>query len=413
MAPIKRVGHRRWKAAPQDAAVSNTQPCGIWIQLAAHFFKKTRAGLFAPSPPPLRALHYSAFKEVFISISLLFIQHLWATIVPALFLFQPENTMKKILSMLAVVVTIGLSSVPMDADAAKRMGAGKSLGMQRQAATPNKAPTATPNQTPANAAAAAPAAAGTAAAAAAAPKRSWMGPLAGLAAGLGLAALASHFGLGGELASMLMFGLLAAAVMVGVGFFMRKRAAARQQASGNTVGGMQYAGAGAPADVRATPAADSNAAYKTAVPASVVGSAIGSGIGSGLSSPVASPSIPADFDTAGFVRNAKVNFIRLQAANDAGNLEDIRQFTTPEMFAQLKMDLSDRGAAAQQTDVVSIDGNVLEVVEENGHYIVSVRFTGLIREEASAPSESFDEVWHLTKPLQGNGGWVLSGIQQM
>ncbi len=325
--------------------------------------------------------------------------------------------MKKFLSMLAVVVTIGLSSVPMDADAAKRMGAGKSLGMQRQAATPNKAPTATPNQTPANASAAAPAAAGTAAAAAAAPKRSWMGPLAGLAAGLGLAALASHLGLGGELASMLMFGLLAAAVMLGVGFFMRKRAAAAQQAGGNTVGGMQYAGAGAPADVRAMPAADNNAAFKTAVPASVVGSAIGSGIassmGSGLSSPAAGPSIPADFDTAGFVRNAKVNFIRLQAANDAGNLEDIRQFTTPEMFAQLKMDLTERGAATQQTDVVSIDGNVLEVAEENGQYVVSVRFTGLIREEASAPSESFDEVWHLTKPLQGNGGWVLSGIQQM
>jgi predicted lipid-binding transport protein (Tim44 family) len=329
-------------------------------------------------------------------------------------LFLTGKTMKKFLSMLAVVVTIGLSSAPMDADAAKRMGAGKSLGMQRQAATPNKAPTATPAQT----SAATPAAgAAPAAAAAAAPKRSWMGPLAGLAAGLGLAALASHLGLGGELASMLMFGLLAAAVMVGVGFFMRKRAAARQQAGGNTVGGMQYAGAGAPADVPTTPVADSNSVFKTAVPASAVGSAIGSGIGSsigsGLSSPVASPSIPADFDTAGFVRNAKVNFIRLQAANDAGNLDDIRQFTTPEMFAQLKMDLSERGAAAQQTDVVSIDGNVFEVVEENGQYVVSVRFTGLIREEASAPSESFDEVWHLTKPLQGNGGWVLSGIQQM
>ncbi len=326
--------------------------------------------------------------------------------------------MKKFLSMLAVVVTIGLSSAPMDADAAKRMGAGKSLGMQRQAATPNKAPTATPNQTPANAAAAAPAAAGTAAAAAAAPKRSWMGPLAGLAAGLGLAALASHFGFGDELASMMMFGLLAAAVMLAVGFFLRKRAAARQQAGGNNgVAGMQYAGAGAPADVRATPAADSNAAFKTAVPAAAMGSAIGSGIGSsigsGLASPVAGPRIPADFDTTAFVRNAKVNFIRLQAANDAGNLDDIRQFTTPEMFAQLKMDLSERGAAAQQTDVVSIDGDVLEVAEENGQYVVSVRFTGLIREEASAPSESFDEVWHLTKPLQGNGGWVLSGIQQM
>ena len=142
--------------------------------------------------------------------------------------------MKKILSLLAIVLTLGLSTVAIDAEAAKRMGSGKSMGTQRQA-TADKAPGA-----PAQSAAAPAAGAGAAGAAAAAPKRSWMGPLAGLAAGLGLAALASHLGLGGELASMLMFGLLAAAVMVAIGFFMRKRAAAQRQAATGT-GGMQYA----------------------------------------------------------------------------------------------------------------------------------------------------------------------------
>ena len=313
--------------------------------------------------------------------------------------------MKKLLSLLAVVLTIGLSTVAMDAEAAKRMGSGKSVGMQRQATT-DKANTTSPTQAPAGNTAAAAAAPGAAAAAAAPAKRSWMGPLAGIAAGLGIAALASHLGLGGELASMLMFGLLAAAIMVAIGFVMRKRAAARQQTGSARVGGMQYAPAGAPAEVQ--PAAPS--AFKTALPGSAIGSSIGSSIGAGLP---AAKTIPADFDVTGFVRNAKVNFIRLQAANDACNLEDIRQFTTPEMFAQLKMDLNDRGAASQQTDVVSIDGDVLEVAEEAGNYVVSVRFTGLIREDAGAPSESFDEVWHLTKPLQGAGGWVLSGIQQM
>ncbi|BDT67072.1 hypothetical protein os1_12400 [Comamonadaceae bacterium OS-1] len=305
--------------------------------------------------------------------------------------------MKKILSLLAVVMALGMSTVSMDAEAARRMGAGKSLGMQRDA-TPNKAPTAAPTQ----AAAANPAAA--AAPAAAAPKRSWMGPLAGIAAGLGLAALASHFGFGGELASMLMMGLLAAGIMLAVGFFMRKRAAAKA----GTVGGMQYAGAGAPTSL--SPAAP---AYKVEMPgtsSTFGGSSIGSGIGGSV--PVRS-AIPADFDVAGFVRNAKVNFIRLQAANDAGNLDDIRQFTTPEMFAQLKMDLSERGGAVQHTDVERIDGDVLEVAEEGNHYVVSVRFTGQIKAEGNAPAEPFDEVWHLTKPLQGAGGWVLSGIQQM
>jgi predicted lipid-binding transport protein (Tim44 family) len=307
--------------------------------------------------------------------------------------------MKKILSALAVVVTLGLTMTAFDAEAARRMGAGKSLGMQRQA-TPNKAPTAAPAQTPAaNPAAAA------AAAPAPAPKRSWMGPLAGLAAGLGLAALASHFGFGGELASMLMIGLLAAGIMVAVGFFMRKRAAAKA----GTVDGMQYAGAGAPTHL--SPAAP---AYKVEMPGTSTGSSIGSAIGSSVGSSVpVRQAIPADFDVAGFVRNAKVNFIRLQAANDTGNLDDIRQFTTPEMFAQLKMDLTERGAATQHTDVERIEGEVLEAVEEGAHYVVSVRFTGQIKAEGHAPAEPFDEVWHLTKPLQGAGGWLLSGIQQM
>ena len=168
--------------------------------------------------------------------------------------------MKKLLSVLAVVFTLGLSSVAMDAEAAKRMGSGKSMGTQRQA-TADKAPGA-----PAQASAAAPAAG---AGAAAAPKRSWMGPIAGLAAGLGLAALASHLGFGDELASMLMFGLMAAAVMVAVGFFMRKRAAAQRNAAQGT-GGMQYAHAqagsgmgGGSSDHRADQAAP---AYKVAMP---------------------------------------------------------------------------------------------------------------------------------------------------
>ena len=324
--------------------------------------------------------------------------------------------MKRLLSLLALVFTVGLTTVAVDAEAAKRMGSGKSMGTQRQAVPNKAAPAATPAAAPA------------AGAAAASPSRSWMGPIAGLAAGLGLAALASHLGFGEGLANMLMIGLLAAAIMVAVGLFMRKRAAA-QKANTDGAAGMQYAYANPRAQADAAARSDQNtAAYKVLMPAaastpqsanlgSSIGSSIGSGIGSSIGTGLAANSgptspIPADFDTAGFERNAKVNFIRLQAANDAGNLDDIRQFTTTEMFAELKMELAERGSAAQKTDVVSINANVVEVVEDADRYLVSVRFTGVIRDESSEPAESFDEVWHLTKSRQGNGGWVLSGIQQ-
>jgi predicted lipid-binding transport protein (Tim44 family) len=290
--------------------------------------------------------------------------------------------MKKWISLLAVVMTLGLGAAHFDAEA-KRMGGGKSFGMQRQSAPPAKAP----------------AAAG-AGAAAASTGRSWMGPIAGLAAGIGLMALASHLGFGEGMANMLMIGLLIAAAVTVFGFIMRKRAQAQQGGSG----GLAYAGAGANRQN-----VDPLNAFRAPTQVGGGGSMIGSAVGGGAA--VASR-IPADFDVSAFERNAKVNFIRLQAANDAGNLDDIRAFTTPEMFAELQMDLSERGAATQHTDVVQINAEVLEVEEGPALYVVSVRFTGETRENGAALTESFDEIWHLTKPRHANGGWLLACIQQ-
>lgn len=218
-------------------------------------------------------------------------------------------------------------------------------------------------------------------------------------------------GFGDELASMVMIGLLAAAIMVAIGFIMRKRAAA-QQSNAPGPRGMQHAYVN-PADARTANAMEHDApAYKVAMLA-VGRSAIGSSIGSGIGVSVASARrIPSDFDAASFERSAKLNFIRLQAASDAGNLDDIRQFTTPEMFAELKMEIAERDTATRKSEVVSHKARVIEVDEDADRYLVSVRFTGVIRDDADKQDESFDEVWHVMKSRQGNSGWVLSGVQQ-
>lgn len=285
--------------------------------------------------------------------------------------------------MMAAALVLGFTLQINDAEA-KRLGGGSSAGMQRQSVAPSKSTTAAPAQQQNAAPAAAPQAQ---------PKRSWMGPLAGLAAGLGLAALASHFGFGEGLANFMMMALLAMVVIGVIGYFMRKKAAAAQQ------GGMQYAGAGANYGANAPREPDF-------IPA-----------GGSAAAPVAnattSGNIPADFDVEGFVRNAKVNFIRLQASNDAGNLDDIREFTSPEMFAEIKMGMAERGNAKQETDVVQLNGEVLDVATETSRYVVSIRFTGLIREEKDAPAAPFDEIWHMTKPTDNSRGWVLAGIQQV
>ena len=262
-------------------------------------------------------------------------------------------------------VFIGFSFIVPDAEA-RRMGGSKSFGMQRTApAKQNVAPTPQRQQT------------GTAPTAP--QKRSWMGPIAGLAAGLGLAALFSHLGLGEEMASFLMLALLAMAAFMLFRFFMRRNAPAPA---------MQYAGM-----PQQGPAAFDQS------PAALGGSAM---VGA----------FPPGFDADAFAREAKLNFIRLQAAFDAANLDDLRAFTSPEVFAEISMQLAERGDAAQITDVMVLDAEVLEAVDEGNRHVVSVRFTGQVREAADQDVLPLDEIWHLTKPASGHGGWVIAGIQQ-
>lgn len=322
--------------------------------------------------------------------------------------------MKHLLVALSVAVAaVSLGLAPSDADA-KRLGGGKSAGMQRQApppsATPNSTPpTTAPTQAAAPAAAAAPMAG---AAAAAAPKRNWLGPVAGIAAGLGLAALASHFGFGEGLANIMTMALLAIAAVFLVRFLMKRfgGGAARQ-------GGPQLAGAGAPmGSMGSTGNWQANDAARSAQPTAYQPPPMQRSALEATSAPAATPvgaapvTLPGGMATADFERLAKMVFIRMQASNDTGNVDDLRKFTTPELFASLRLDLQERGGKAQQTDVVQIDAQVVDVAQENGQDIVSVRFHGLIREAADAGAEPFNELWHLVRPAAGGGDWAIAGI---
>ncbi|MBI4990190.1 MAG: Tim44 domain-containing protein [Rhodocyclales bacterium] len=280
---------------------------------------------------------------------------------------------KFLIAVFAAVFSLGL--VVADAEAA-RVGGGRSSGMQRSV-TPKSPAAPAQNAVPAKPAQAQPAAA---------PQPSgmsrWLGPLAGLAAGIGLAALFSHLGMGEGFASIVMMLLIGLAVFFVVRLLFRRKAPESQS--------LQYAGnAPAPMQFEAQPATGSAAA------------------------PAVAASIPAGFDVDGFLRQAKLNFVRLQAANDSKNIEDIRNFTTPEMFAEIKMEIDERGGGTQQTDVVTLNAELLDVAEENRQYVASVRFHGAIRETEGAAPAAFDEVWHLTKPVDGSRGWAVAGIQQV
>jgi predicted lipid-binding transport protein (Tim44 family) len=331
-----------------------------------------------------------------------------------------------LVALCMAVGAAGASFAPFDAEA-KRLGGGKSAGMQRQmpdkpagannTATPAQTPGTQPGTQPGMAAATAGAAAPAAAAAANAGKRSWMGPLAGLAAGIGLAALASHLGFGDELANFMMIALLAIVALVAVRFIMaRMRGGAQRNGAGPQLAG---AGAGAGGFGGSTPLGgfgqqQPQTMARTAEQPSAVPPVAGAGLWGATNAAAAAPrQLPGGMDEAEFTRIAKQVFIRMQAANDAADVDDLRRFTTPELFASLKADLLERGSAKQQTDVVQLDAAVADVSKEPGRDIVSVRFSGLIREQQGATAEPFAELWHLVRDGGDAGDWAIAGISQL
>lgn len=290
---------------------------------------------------------------------------------------------------------------------AKRLGGGGSSGLQRSLPSRSTPPAQTPpspTQAPAQqqVAPTAPMAGAAATGAAAAGKRSWMGPLAGLAAGLGLAALASHLGFGEAFADFMMIALLVMLALAAFAWFKRRSAGAGA--------GPRPALAGAGAGVGQGTSSAEQALQRSAHQVSWPGSAAESFQTAGAAP--AAAALPADFDRAGFERIARMIFIRMQAANDRADLNDLREFTTPEMFASIRTDLQDRGSRPQETDVVEVRAEIVDFDREAQRDVVSVRYTGLIREEAGAEAAPFDEVWHLVQPSDRSRNWAIAGIQQ-
>jgi predicted lipid-binding transport protein (Tim44 family) len=243
------------------------------------------------------------------------------------------------------------------------------------------------------------------------PASPWRGILGGALLGLGLGALLSHLGIGGALASVigtvLTIALLALAAMFIYRLFRRKNqppalrpSYAGGYSSGNSGNSGNTPEIGSGLDQQARPAA------LQAEPQS-------SGFSGGVAAAAQPWGVPADMDVQAFLRAAKTYFIRLQAAWDKGDVEDIREFTTPEMFAELKLQMQERGAAPTNTDVVSLDAELLGVEKVGNEYMASVKFSGWIKEDPNASAEPFSEVWNLIKPVSGQGGWILAGIQQL
>lgn len=311
-----------------------------------------------------------------------------------------------------LVIGFFAATISLDAEAQRRLGGGKTFGkpsptlQQRQAQPPQQAPQqAAPAQQPS--------AAGATAAAGARAASPWRGALMGLAAGLGLAALASWLGFGEELAMFLMFALLAMVALAVFGMLMRRMRPPQPAYPGAQQSPNTWHGAGGPSFNPVPREPQPTTMARTAATAPVIGGRPGSAMdelmrgGRSLDEPWG---IPADFDTAGFLEHARSYFGRLQDAWSANNLDELSDFTTQEMFTALTHELRARGQVGR-SEVVTLDAKLLGMEHDAQEHLASVRFTGTMRVDGEL--ETFDEVWNLTKPVNGKTGWLLAGIQQL
>jgi predicted lipid-binding transport protein (Tim44 family) len=260
---------------------------------------------------------------------------------------------------------IGATLVVADAEA-KRLGGARSIGVQREEATIRQVATA---RQPAGRQAPAPG------------NSRWLPTLGALAVGGLLGKLFGGSGFGG----VFLLVVLTVVALVLSRLFGGSRADPARP--------MQYAGLGN--ETVPAPPPSQAAGFNSPPPARVA------------------PNVPAGFDVAGFVRAAKLNFIKLQIANDLGKLDQIGEFTTPKMYDELSRDFAERAGAKQQTDVVALNAELLDVVSDGKVHSASVRFSGMMRETPGAAPVGFAQVWNLAKPVNGSSGWLLAGIQQM
>ena len=298
---------------------------------------------------------------------------------------------------LFLVVFFSLFTISQAADA-KRFGGGKSFGYSKSVAPKSfdKAPKAAPQTAP------------KAAPTAGAKSRSgMMGVLGGLAAGGLLAALFMGDGFEGiQIMDILLFALLAFVLFKLFRHFAGRSNSVNAQQSAyepnyepaNDVDTKQHI-----AQREVTPE------YKPQSGESIFGSNLGGAVSEDA---VHLTEAPAWFNAEQFMEGAKGHFATLQKAWDSADLSEVESYCTPELFEAMKQEMQGQQAGENHTVVDTLDAEIADMAMDGDYFIVSIRFSGFIEEDATEGAHAFNEIWHIRRFANDEGTWQVAGIQQ-
>ncbi len=280
---------------------------------------------------------------------------------------------------------------------AKRFGGGSSFGYSKKVAPKQYNSTSKPASNPSAANTT------TAAGAKTSGASRFLGPLAGIAAGGLLAAML--FGDGFEGIQLLDILLIAFLAFILFSLF-RRRAGAHQTAYSGHRGQepSSYDATSSPYQTREAATMDySSHTHQT-------GESI---IGSGLSDDAEPVQVKPDwFDEARFIEDARSHFVAVQKAWDALDAKELQDYCTPELYNALKVEMAQLQVGTNHTEVDELNADIADLAIDGDYFIVSVRFSGFIKEEADGFAHAFNEIWHIRRLAEGRGPWQIAGIQQ-
>lgn len=222
----------------------------------------------------------------------------------------------------------------------------------------------------------------------------------------GMGGMLGGFLMGGLLGSLLFGGMggfhgpgLLDILLIGGGLFLLFRFLRARRAATQAAGTMAFEGAGA------DPYVDRGG--ESTRPA------WGTAYGQDLSREEPS-TIPPGFDVAEFLAGAKAAYNRIQESWDKRDLEDVRQFTSPEVWEEMRRQAQEDPTPGK-TEIVLVKADILEVKKEGSETVVSVLFDVLMRESAEQKKpQQVKELWHFSRKENVPGSfWVLEGVQQL
>ncbi|MDP5292218.1 Tim44-like domain-containing protein [Oceanimonas sp. CHS3-5] len=123
--------------------------------------------------------------------------------------------------------------------------------------------------------------------------------------------------------------------------------------------------------------------------------------------------LPPGFDMQAFLQGSREHYRTLQEAWNQNNLEKMREYLSPELFAELSRERATL-SGDQHTEVMFVDAELVRADHTSYQAQVSLKFSGRYRDSAENVEQDINEIWHLERDLtQANSPWLIVGLEDL